>query len=437
MAPTYKFLLVVVVLLIPGVFVANATQPSAARTLRVPVFFRNTANRLRYPLDADADMALACVDDPTLRSPAQSGVAHDSGEYFAALGVGTPSTRAFLIIDTGSDFTWLQCAPCRRCQAQMTRLYDPRRSSSYSPVPFSAARCRELKFPVRDARTGGCMYTVVYADGTSSRGEVAADRLVFSDDTHQAAGNVTIGCGRDNAGLLGSAAGVLGIGRGPLAFPVQLAAEYGRVFSYCLGDRESRATSSYLVFGRSPEPLAAVFTPLRASPRNPSQYYVDMVGFSVDGSRVAGFPGADLALDLATGQGGVVVDSGTTVSSFAWDTYAALRDAFDARAAAAGMRNVRRNISLYDTCYDLQGTTARVPTVVLHLAGSADMVLPTKNYLVLVDFEGRTYHCFGFRGFKPADGERNTLGNVQQQGFQIVFDVERERVGFVPNGCSG
>jgi aspartyl protease family protein len=126
-----------------------------------------------------------------------------------------------------------------------------------------------------------------------------------------------------------------------------------------------------------------------------------------------------------------------TVSSFAWDTYAALRDAFDARAAAAGMRNVRRNISVYDTCYDLQGTTASVPTVVLHFAGCADIVLPTKNYLVLVDFEGRTYHCFGFRGFKPADGERNTLGNVQQQGFQIVFDAERERIGFMPNGCSG
>jgi hypothetical protein len=47
------------------------------------------------------------------------------------------------------------------------------------------------------------------------------------------------------------------------------------------------------------------------------------------------------------------------VSMFPWDTYAALRDAFDPRAAAAGMRNVRRDITLHDTCYDLHGTTAR------------------------------------------------------------------------------
>ncbi|GJM93307.1 hypothetical protein PR202_ga09852 [Eleusine coracana subsp. coracana] len=229
-----------------------------------------------------------------------------------------------------------------------------------------------------------------------------------------------------------------------LSFPTQLAAAtnnaYARVFSYCLGDRDARAespTSSYLVFGRATDPPGAAFTPMRTSARKPSQYVVDMVGFSVDGAPVVLTGADDLALDPATGRGGVVVDSGATVSRFALHTYAALRDAFDARATAAGMRNVRENISVYDACYDLPTTTtARVPAVALHFAGGADVLLPRRNYLVPVESRGRTYYCFGFMGFEPNSAdERSTLGNVQQQGFHIVFDEERERIGFAPNGC--
>lgn len=435
MAPLPKFQLVFVVVL-TSVFVAsNAEQPPPARTLHLPVFFRHHPDAIE----------LASVDGnpPPLRSVVQSGVTHDSGGYFAALGVGTPATREFLILDTGSDFTWIQCAPCRRCYPQMTQLYDPRRSTSYARVPFSSPRCRdELQIPVRDARTGACLYVVVYADASSSRGEVAAETLAFSDG-RDVIRNVTIGCGRDNEGLLSAAAGVLGVGRGVLSFPSQLAeAGYGRVFSYCLGDREARASSSssFLVFGRAPAPPAMAFTPLRTSPRNPSHYVVDMLGFSVDGTRVVitGAAAAGLALDAKTGRGGVVVDSGATVSRFARAAYAALRDAFDARAAATGtLRNVRRNMSVYDTCYELRRGTARVPAVALHFAGGADMVLPTRNYMIPVeDLEsGRTVYCFGFIGFEPSEDEHNTLGNVQQQGFQILFDEERKRIGFAPNGC--
>ncbi|KAK3161804.1 hypothetical protein QOZ80_1BG0081730 [Eleusine coracana subsp. coracana] len=328
--PKFLFLLVVVV------FVAsNAEQPPPGQTLHLPVFFR-------HPPDTMSLASVADNDRLPLRSPLQSGVAHDSGGYFAALGVGTPPARALLILDTGSDFTWLQCAPCRRCHPQLTPLYDPRRSSSYAPVPFASPRCRdELQFPGRDARTGACLYAFAYADGSSSRGEVAADALAFASDVVR---NVTIGCGRDNEGLLGADAGVLGVGRVALSFPTQLAAAtnnaYARVFSYCHGDRDARAespTSSFLVFGRAPDPPGAAFTLMRTSARKPSQYVVDMVGFSVDGAPVVVVAGADdLALDPATGRGGVVVDSGATVSCFSRDTYAALQDAFDARAAAAG-----------------------------------------------------------------------------------------------------
>ncbi|XP_062204396.1 aspartyl protease family protein 2-like [Phragmites australis] len=413
---------------------SNAIQPP--RTLHVPVVHRDavfpptpgatpsTLFRRRHATDAARYTALNLTAHDRLHSPVLSGHPFDSGEYFALLGVGTPSTRALVVIDTGSDLVWLQCIPCRHCYGQLTPLYDPRSSRTYRQIPFSSPRCHELKYPGCDSR-GGCTYTIVYGDGSSSRGEIATDRLVFSNDTH--VHNVALGCGHDNEGLFDSAAGLLGVGRGTLSFPTQLKAAYGHVFAYCLGDRTSRArsSSSYLVFGRTPELPSTVFTPLLTNPRLPNLYYVDMVGFSVDGERVTRLSNANLALDAATGRGGVVVDSGTAISQFARDADAAVRDAFDARAAATGMRKLAKNLSVFDACYDLRGSgiaTARVPTIALHFAGGADMVLPMANSLVQVDgSRRRTYYCLGL---KASDDELNVLGNVQQQGFRLVFDME-------------
>ncbi|RCV27119.1 hypothetical protein SETIT_5G299400v2 [Setaria italica] len=442
-------------------FSAHATQPPR-RTLHVPIVHRDAvfppapgatpgsllllrlhvADAAHYTVQQLAPSSLHSTTDDhggghRLRSHVLSGLPFDSGEYFATVGVGDPPARALVVIDTGSDLIWLQCAPCRRCYRQLTPLYDPRGSSTHRPIPCASQRCRGvLRYPGCDARTGGCVYMVVYGDGSASSGHLATDRLVFPGDDARAH-NVTLGCGHDNGGLLESAAGLLGVA----VFPTQAAATYGRVFSYCLGDRMSRARengSAYLVFGRTREPPSTAFTLLRTNPRRPSLYYVDMVGFSVGGERVAGFSGASLALDAATGHGGVVVDSGTAISRFAGDAYTAVRDAFDAGAAAGGMRKVADNFSVFDACYDLRGgrghATVRVPSVVLHFAGGANMALPPANYLVPVEGgDRRTYFCLGLQA---ADDGLNVLGNVQQQGFRVVFDVERGRIGFGPNGCS-
>lgn len=50
-------------------------------------------------------------------APVMSGLAQGSGDYFGLVGVGEP-TAALLVLDTGGDVVWLQCATCRRCYAQ-------------------------------------------------------------------------------------------------------------------------------------------------------------------------------------------------------------------------------------------------------------------------------------------------------------------------------
>ncbi|KAG6434256.1 hypothetical protein SASPL_105880 [Salvia splendens] len=89
------------------------------------------------------------------------------------------------------------------------------------------------------------------------------------------------------------------------------------------------------------------------------------------------------------------------------------------------------DFSLFDTCFDLSGKTeVKVPTVVLHFAG-ADVSLPASNYLIPVDSDGT--FCFAFAGTTSG---LSIIGNIQQQGFRVVFDLAANRVGFAANSCT-
>lgn len=366
-----------------------------------------------------------------------SGLAHGSGEYFTRIGIGTPLTYAYMVLDTGSDVVWLQCSPCRKCYSQTDPIFDPKKSRSYAAVPCGTLLCRSLDVAGCDSRRGSCLYQVSYGDGSITTGEFSTETLTFRGGTR--IGRVAFGCGHDNQGLFVAAAGLLGLGRGRLSFPSQVGKRFGRRFSYCLVDRTSptstRSASSVIIFGASAVPRSgAVFTPLVVNPTLDTFYYVELTGISVGGTRVPGVLASDLLLDPSTGKGGVIVDSGTSVTRLARPAYAALRDAF--KSGASGLKQAA-GFSLFDTCYDLNGKTeVKVPTVVFHFKGHgpagspADVSLPAENYLIPVDTDG--VFCFAFAG---TDSGISIIGNIQQQGFRVIFDGDGSRVGFAPRGC--
>jgi hypothetical protein len=395
---------------------------------------RHRAARISKAAAAGGAAANGTRSGGGVAAPVVSGLAQGSGEYFTKIGVGTPATPALMVLDTGSDVVWLQCAPCRRCYDQSGPVFDPRRSSSYGAVDCAAPLCRRLDSGGCDLRRRACLYQVAYGDGSVTAGDFATETLTFAGGARVA--RVALGCGHDNEGLFVAAAGLLGLGRGSLSFPTQISRRYGRSFSYCLVDRTSSSSSSAAAGSRSstvtfgPGSVAsASFTPMVRNPRMETFYYVQLVGISVGGARVPGVAESDLRLDPSTGRGGVIVDSGTSVTRLARPSYSALRDAF--RAAAAGLRLSPGGFSLFDTCYDLGGRkVVKVPTVSMHFAGGAQAALPPENYLIPVDSRGT--FCFAFAG---TDGGVSIIGNIQQQGFRVVFDGDGQRVGFAPKGC--
>ncbi|KAE8697273.1 ENTH/VHS [Hibiscus syriacus] len=326
-----------------------------------------------------------------------SGLAQGSGEYFTRLGVGTPPRYLFMVLDTGSDVVWVQCSPCKNCYSQTDPIFDPTKSRSFS---------------------------VSYGDGSVTFGEFSTETLTFRKNR---VGHVALGCGHDNEGLFVGAAGLLGLGRGRLSFPTQAGRRFNRKLSYCLVDRSASSKPSSMIFGDAAIPRTAVFTPLLTNPKLDTFYYVELLGISVGGARVRGVTPSLFKMDQA-GNGGVIIDSGTSVTRLTRPAYIATRDAF-----RIGASNLKRapDFSLFDTCFDLSGkTSVKVPTVVLHYRG-ADVSLPATNYLIPVDSSGT--FCFAFAGTMSG---LSIIGNIQQQGFRVAFDLAGSRIGFAPRGCA-
>ncbi|KAK1301977.1 Protein ASPARTIC PROTEASE IN GUARD CELL 1 [Acorus calamus] len=354
-------------------------------------------------------------------SPIVSGTSQGSGEYFTRLSFGRPPKPLSLVLDTGSDLTWLQCRPCLDCYQQSDPIFDPSSSSSYSPLPCSSPLCRSLDVSAC-ARNRSCLYQVSYGDGSFTVGDFASESVAFGDGNDQ---RIALGCGHDNEGLFVGAAGLLGLGAGALSFPSQIKVS---TFSYCLVDRDS-VDSSTLDFGSAAaSDAAAVTAPLLRNRKMETFYYVGMTGMSV-GGEVLSIPASAFEMDEA-GEGGVIVDSGTAVTRLPVEAYGSLREAFK---KGTGGLPAAEGVALFDTCYDLSGReSVEVPTVAFHFAGGKSLALAAKNYLIPVDSEGT--FCFAFAP-TGTTGRLSIIGNLQQQGTRVAFDVANSVVSFTPNKC--
>lgn len=269
-----------------------------------------------------------------------------------------------------------------------------------------------------------CRYEVSYRDGSYSKGAVALETLTFGSTT---VSRVAIGCGHHNHGLFTGAAGLLGLGWGPTSLLAQLGGSAGGVFSYCLVSRGSSSEAGSLVFGRTEGvPVGAVWVQLIRNLRAPSFYYVSLVGLGVAGVRL---PLEEDMFQLSEdGYGGMVMDTGTAVTRLPEQAYNTLRDAF---ISAASDLPRTSGVSIFDTCYNLIGyTSVRVPTVSFYFAEGAILTLPARNFLIPADNSGT--FCFAFA---PSPTGLSIMGNIQQEGIQITFDVASGFVGFGPNTC--
>ncbi|RAL41536.1 hypothetical protein DM860_010330 [Cuscuta australis] len=357
------------------------------------------------------------LEPEDLESPVTSGVSQGSGEYFARLGVGQPAKDFYMVIDTGSDVTWLQCDPCTDCYNQADPVFNPAQSSSFRRVPCQDPQCSALE--VSSCGRDSCLYQVSYGDGSFTVGDLATETVTFGKSS--TVPNVAIGCGHDNEGLFVGAAGLIALGGGSVSLPSQIKASS---FSYCLVDRDS-GSSSTLEFNTD-QPGDSVTAPLLRNSRINTFFYVGITGISVAGETLS-IPPSVFQID-GSGNGGIIVDSGTAVTRLQSAAYEALRDSFKEHTQNLPSSG---DFAIFDTCYDLSSRSkVSVPTIAFHFSGEKSLMLHPKNYLIPVDSSGK--FCLAFA---PTSGSLSIVGNIQQQGTRVSYDLANKQVGFSPDKC--
>ncbi|KAL3717155.1 hypothetical protein ACJRO7_008696 [Eucalyptus globulus] len=365
-----------------------------------------------------------------------------------SLTVGTPPQNVSMVIDTGSELSWLHC----NRTPDFPLSFDPTRSASYAPIPCSSPTCtaRTRDFPIPASCDAGnlCHATLSYADASSSEGNLAADTFY-------------VGSGRIPGmvfGCMGSASssnpeedarntGLMGMNLGSLSFVSQMGFPK---FSYCisgsdfsgillLGDGGGDANlSSWLA------PLN--YTPMvRLSTRLP---YFDRAAYTVhlEGIRVS-----DVMLPLPasaflpdhTGAGQTMVDSGTQFTFLLGPVYDALRSEFLKQTGGVLQQLDDPNFvfqGAMDLCYRVplsRPDLPSLPSVSLVFRG-AEMTIPGDRALYRVPGQVRGYdavHCLTFGNADLLGVEAFVIGHHHQQNVWMEFDLQKSRIGLAHVRC--
>ncbi|RLM79036.1 protein ASPARTIC PROTEASE IN GUARD CELL 2-like isoform X2 [Panicum miliaceum] len=342
--------------------------------------------------------------------PTTLGTSLNTLEYLITVGIGSPAVTQTVLIDTGSDVSWVQCKPCSQCHSQANPLFDPSSSSTYYPFSCSsAATCAQLGQEGNGCSSSQCQYIVTYGDGSSTTGTYSSDTLALGSNTVR---NFQFGCSHVESGFDDQTDGLMGLGGGAQSLVSQTAGTFGRAFSYCLPPTPS--SSGFLTLGAGTSGF--VKTPMLRSSQVPTFY-----GARLQTIRVGG---RQLIIPTSAFSAGAIMDSGTVITRLPRTAYSALSSAFK-----AGMKQYPRAppSGILDTCFDFSGqSSVTIPSVALVFSGGAVVNLDA-NGIILGS-------CLAFAG-NSDDGSLGIIGNVQQRTFEVLYDVGGGAVGFRAGAC--
>ncbi|XP_060168334.1 aspartyl protease family protein At5g10770-like [Lycium barbarum] len=360
--------------------------------------------------------------------PITSGVKLHSLNYIVTVTLG--GQNATVIVDTGSDLTWVQCRPCRLCYIQPDPLFNPSVSPTYRSVSCNSATCQSLQSATGNSGLCGtdlkeCNYVVSYGDGSYTRGELGQDHLVLGSTSVE---NFVFGCGRNNKGLFGLASGLMGLGRSNLSLISQASGIFGGVFSYCLPSTGTKSSGSLVLGGDSDTSIFKNATPISytrmvANPQLFSFYFLNITGIGIGGVSIQG---------SSFGKSGIMIDSGTVITRLPPTIYKAVKAEFLKQFSGYP---IKPGFSILDTCFDLSAyEEVNIPTVKMQFEGGAEMEVDVTGVLYFVKSDASQV-CLAISSLQY-DDEIGIIGNYQQKNTRVIYDIKQSRVGFAKERCS-
>lgn len=358
-----------------------------------------------------------------------------------SLPIGTPPQPQPMVIDTGSQLSWIQChrktpAP-RKPPPPPTAAFDPSLSSTFSVLPCTHPLCKpripDFSLPTSCDQNRMCHYSYFYADGTLAEGNLVREKFTFSRS--QSTPPLILGCATDSS----DDKGILGMNLGRLSFASQAKLQK---FSYCVPFRQGQSTkmpTGGFYLGQNPNSKNFQFIPMLTFPQSqrspnfdPHAYTVGLVGITIGGRRLN--ISESVFRPDASGSGQTILDSGTQYTFLVDEAYNKVREEI-VRLAGSRLKKGYVYGGALDMCFDGN------PMEIGRLIGS--MVLEFERGVQIfvskertMDDVGGGVHCLGIGRSDSLGIASNIIGNFHQQDLWVEFDVANRRVGFGKADCS-
>ncbi|KAM1107777.1 hypothetical protein EV1_004464 [Malus domestica] len=401
--------------------------------------------------------------------------------YLISLSLGTPPQVTQVYMDTGSDLTWVPCGNlsfvCIDCDDyrnnNLMPTFSPSASSSSlrdlcgssfcidihssdnSIDPCTIVGC-SLATLLRDTCPRPCpSFAYTYGAGGVVQGTLSRDTLRVHGISTTPNNIVTMEIPKFCFGCIGSTyrepIGIAGFGRGALSLPSQLGFLH-KGFSHCFlafKYANNPNVSSPLVVGdvaiSSKENLQ--FTPMLKSPMYPNNYYIGIEAITIgNASAVTQVPSSLREFD-SQGNGGLLIDSGTTYTHFPEPFYSNLLSVLESVISYPRAKEMETKTS-FDLCYLVPYTMnntitnqddLQFPPITFHFLNNVSLALPQGNhfYAMGAPVNSSVVKCLLFQTMDDGDyGPAGVFGSFQQQNVEVVYDLAKERIGFQAMDCA-
>ncbi|KAI3730640.1 hypothetical protein L1987_61812 [Smallanthus sonchifolius] len=398
--------------------------------------------------------------------------------YIISLNLGSPPQVIQVYMDTGSDLTWVPCGNftfnCIDCQeytnySPIINKYSPLHSSScvrdscaspfcidvhssdntYDPCYIAGCSLTTLIKGICSRPCPSFVYT--YGEGVVS-GTLTRDTLRVHGGVD---GDVTREVTDFGFGCVGSTyrepIGIAGFGKGSLSLPSQLGF-IQKGFSHCFlafKFANNPNISSPLVVGdlaiSSKEHLQ--FTPMLNNPMYPNYYYIGLEGITL-GTEPSG-SSIQVPTKLRdfdpSGNGGMLIDSGTTYTHLPQPFYSQLLSELESVVNYPRATEVEARTG-FDLCFrvpcinniNTDVDDHLLPSITFHFMNNVSLVLPQGNsfYAMGPPSNSTVVKCLLFQSMDDEDyGPAGVFGSFQQQNVEVVYDMENQRIGFQTMDC--
>ncbi|MCL7035324.1 hypothetical protein MKW94_006050 [Papaver nudicaule] len=344
---------------------------------------------------------------------AGDGKATGTGLYYTKIGIGNPSSDYYVLVDTGSVTSWVDCFGCNKCPTESSlgiklRLYNPKTS-------LSAVTCEPS-----DKR---CKYRVDYGDGSSTDGYLVSDLLWFDQvsgnlATMSANARIIFGCGINQTGNLVSSRsfdGLFGFGASSSSMVSQLASsgKSKKKFAHCL---DSKNGGGIFVIGDVVQP-ALQTTPLVS---NSSHYKVITNSIQV----------GDVIISNGDSKE-TIIDCGSTLAYLPGTLLEQLKQAVYARQANL---NIYLSEDLFECFHFNMSIDEFFPTVTFAFDSAKVDVFP-HDYLIAHENE---QYCLGWLDSKRIKfvDDSILLGDLALSNKLVVYDLDNRILGLSAYDCS-